>query len=148
VLGAGGAARAVAWALREADAAEVLVWNRTPERARALADDLGIESVSELPKHCDLLVNATTVGLDPAVGREAALRQLGLDAVGPPQTVVDLVYRDGVTPACAWAAEAGSRVVGGLEVLVRQGALSLELWTGRKAPLEVMRRAARAGNGS
>lgn len=142
VLGAGGAARAVAWALREAGAAEVLVWNRTPERARELARDLAVESVPE-PGSCDLLVNATTVGLSEAFDQEAAIRELGLASLDAPATVVDLVYGSHVTPVCAWAVAAGSRVVAGLEVLVRQGALSFELWTGREAPLEVMRAAAR-----
>jgi shikimate dehydrogenase len=143
VLGAGGAARAVAWALRGAGAAEVLVWNRTSERAQGLARDLGVESVSE-PGSCDLLVNATTVGLSAEDSREYALGELGLASLDAPATVVDLVYGSHVTPVCAWAQAAGSRVVDGLEVLVLQGALSFELWTGRDAPLEVMREAARA----
>jgi shikimate dehydrogenase len=143
VLGAGGAGRAVAWALRQGGAAEVCVWNRTFERAVALADDLGVKAVRGFYA-CDLLVNATTVGLDPDVWREDALRELGLAAVSPPETVVDLVYGDHVTPVCSWASEAGSRVIDGVEVLVRQGARSLERWTGRTAPLDVMRAAARA----
>src|SRR5207249_9743030 len=61
ILGAGGAARAVAWALREAGAGEVSVWNRTPERARRLAEDLGVRSVDR-PTPADILVNATSVG--------------------------------------------------------------------------------------
>jgi shikimate dehydrogenase len=97
VLGAGGAGRAVAWALRNAGAGEVRVWNRTFERAVALADDLGVTAVRGF-EDCDLLVNATTVGLDAEVGREQALRELGLSAADPPETVVDLVYGDHVTP--------------------------------------------------
>jgi len=57
--------------------------------------------------------------------------------------VVDLVYGRNRTPLAAWAHEGGARVVEGLEVLVRQGARSLELWTGRPAPVEAMRAAAR-----
>src|SRR5207248_5697322 len=78
VLGAGGAGRAVAWALREAGAAEVAVWNRTPERARALADDLGITQVPR-PATCDLLVNATSVGLEPRLNEAETLASLNLD---------------------------------------------------------------------
>lgn len=141
VLGAGGSGRAAAWALREAGA-EVLVWNRTAERALALARELGVHHAAA-PEPADLIVNATTVGLDPALGRAAALAALGLSRLEPPETVVDLVYGEDVTPVCAWAAEAGSRVVDGFEVLVRQGARSFEAWTGREAPLEVMRAAAR-----
>jgi shikimate dehydrogenase len=146
VLGAGGAGRAAAWALREAGAAEVAVWNRTAERAVALARELGV-SQSERPAAAaaDLLVNATAVGLDPSTPEEDALEQLGLAGVDPPSLVVDLVYRaGGATPVQAWAERAGGSVVDGLEVLVRQGARSFELWTGRPAPLETMRAAAAA----
>src|SRR5262249_17076888 len=65
VVGAGGSARAVVWALREEGAAEVSVWNRTPERARALADELGVRAVAS-PAAADLLVNCTSVGLETA----------------------------------------------------------------------------------
>jgi shikimate dehydrogenase len=141
VLGAGGAGRAVAWALREAGAAEVAVWNRTPERAAALADELGVRH-AERPGACDLLVNATSVGLDPPLRGDEALHALGLDGADPPPVVVDLVYSDEPTALLEWARRGGSRTVDGLEVLVRQGALSFERWTGREAPLETMRDAA------
>jgi shikimate dehydrogenase len=144
VLGAGGAGRAAAWALREAGAGEVAVWNRTPERAEALAREFGVEH-AERPGASDLIVNATSVGLDPATPDEEALEQLGLAGADPPPLVVDLVYRSGgMTPVQAWADRAGASVVGGLEVLVRQGARSFELWTGRPAPLAAMRTAAGA----
>jgi shikimate dehydrogenase len=63
--------------------------------------------------------------------------------VGDYRLVVDLVYRVGTTELLRAAQEHGSRTVDGLEILVAQGALSFELWTGRQAPLEVMRGAAR-----
>ena len=143
VLGAGGAGRAVAWALRGAGA-EVAVWNRTPERARELARDLEVEAVA-VPEPADLLVNATTVGLEPSPDGGAALAELGLTGLDPPETVVDLVYGDRRTPVCAWAEAGGARVVDGIEVLVRQGARSLEAWIGMPPPLEEMRAAARTG---
>jgi shikimate dehydrogenase len=138
------------WALREAGASEVAVWNRTAERARTLARELGVRAVPA-PVAADLLVNCTSVGLHAPAGvqRSAtdgeALNQLGLtfDQVGEYSHVVDFVYRPGSTPLLAAAAAHGARTVDGLEVLVEQGALSFELWTGRAAPLEVMRRAAR-----
>jgi shikimate 5-dehydrogenase len=73
------------------------------------------------------------------------LNQLGLtfDQVGEYSYVVDMVYRSGLTPLLAVAREHGARTLDGLEILVAQGALSFELWTGRTAPLEVMRGAAR-----
>jgi shikimate dehydrogenase len=144
VLGAGGAGRAATWALREAGAADVSVWNRTPERAAALARDIGV-AVAERPGAADVLVNATSVGLDPALPEPEALAALGLVGVDPPPLVADLVYRadGGVTPVAAWAERGGATLVDGLELLVRQGARSFSLWTGLEAPLDAMRVAAR-----
>jgi shikimate dehydrogenase len=132
VLGAGGAARAAAWALAQAGA-EVTVWSRTPEHAAELAADLGVGH-SERPGPSELMVNATSVGL------RAGDTLDGLPLVDA-RLVVDLVYGAEVTPVVRWAEERGARVVDGLEVLVRQGARSLALWTGEEPPVEVMRRA-------
>ncbi len=142
VLGAGGAARAAVWAL-DGEGAEVSVWNRTGERAAALASELGVAAVDE-PFAADLLVNATSVGLGGGGQDEtAAMKELGLDRLAVPAVVVDLPYGEGETPVVAWARAGGAEVVDGLEVLVRQGALSFELWTGVEAPLDAMRAAAR-----
>jgi len=143
VLGAGGAARAAVWALNDAGASEVAVWNRTAERAEALARELGATAV-ERPGTADLLVNATSVGLDPGLAGDDALSSLGLLGSEPPALVADLVYRaDGApTPVAGWAARGGAAVVDGLEILVRQGARSFSLWTGLPAPVETMRAAA------
>jgi shikimate dehydrogenase len=143
VLGAGGSARAVAWALREAGAGEVAVFNRTAERAATLAAELGVRHVPA-PEAADLIVNCTSVGIAPAVGEADAVAAVGLGAIDPPATFFDLTYGAEATPLAQWAAAGGSRVVDGLEMLVRQGARSLELWTGRRAPLEAMRAGARA----
>lgn len=183
VLGAGGSARAVAWALREAGAREVSVWNRTPERAATLARELDVRAV-EHPEPADLLVNCTSAGLDPGpepdphpkpgpdpepgpepeLGpdpdpgpkpdpnpgelRQSATPCAGLnfleltfDQVGNYPYVADLLYRSSPTPLLAAARAHGAHTVDGLEILLAQGALSFELWTGRQAPLEVMRRA-------
>jgi shikimate dehydrogenase len=133
VLGAGGAARAAAWALANAGA-EVTVWSRTPERAAELAADLGVGH-SERPGQSELLVNATSVGLRPGDSLD------GLPLVDA-RVVVDLVYGAGPTPVARWGEERGARVVEGLEVLVHQGARSLRVWTGEEPPLDAMRRAA------
>jgi len=132
VLGAGGAARAAAWALAQAGA-DVTVWSRTSERAVELAADLGVRH-SERPGPSELLVNATSVGLRPGDLLD------GLPLVDA-RVVVDLVYGAAPTPVVRWAEERGARVVDGLEVLIRQGARSLELWTGREPPVDAMRRA-------
>jgi shikimate dehydrogenase len=140
VLGAGGSARAVAYALRGVGA-HVAVWNRNPERARAIAEDLGVAAVTE-PVRAEVLVNCTSVGLhDPT----QTFKELPVtsDDIGEYACVVDLVYRDGGTELLRQAERRGSRCVDGLEILVRQGARSLQIWTGRTAPLDVMRRAAR-----
>lgn len=141
VLGAGGAARAAVWALAR-EGAEVGVWNRTAARASQLCADLG-GAPARAPEagEYELIVNSTAVGLhgeDPFA--ELPLRG---DGFAPGQVVVDMVYGDGPTRLLAAAAAGGARTVDGIEVLVRQGALSLEIWTGRAAPLDAMRAAAR-----
>jgi shikimate dehydrogenase len=141
VLGAGGAARAVVWALLR-EGAEVDVWNRTELRSRNLCAELGGRPVAEPEAAArGLIVNSTAVGLrgeDPFA--ELPLRRGDL---GPGQTVVDLVYGEEPTRLLRAAEAAGATTVDGIEVLVRQGALSLEIWTGRRPPLETMRAAAR-----
>jgi shikimate dehydrogenase len=139
VLGAGGAGRAAAWALAAAGA-DVAVWNRTPERAEALAADLGVRA-TEVGERADIVVNCTSVGLhDP----EATFKALPVDAdeLGAGSLVVDMVYRAGGTRLLEVARMRGARVVDGLEVLVAQGAASFERWTGMEAPREAMRAAA------
>jgi shikimate dehydrogenase len=149
VLGAGGSARAVVWALCQAGVSEVSVWNRTRERADALAGDLGARAV-DVPQSADLLVNCTSVGLEaPSESlKQSASEEQGLnlpaitfDQVGNYSHVVDLVYSSTPTPLLRAARSHGAHAVGGLEVLLAQGALSLELWTDRQAPLQVMREA-------
>ena len=139
VLGAGGAGRAAAWALAAAGA-DVAVWNRTPERAEALAADLGVRAVTGTVP-ADILVNCTSVGLhDP----EATFKALPVEAdeMGAGSLVVDMVYRVRGTRLLEAARSRGARVVDGLEILVAQGAASFERWTGIEAPREAMREAA------
>jgi shikimate dehydrogenase len=142
VLGAGGSARAVVWALLDAGAAEVRVWNRTPERAQELCAELGGTPVTHaLP--ADLLVHCTSSGLDTLAEMFKSL-PLGVDGVRGYLGVVDLVYSSRNTPLIAAALAQSIPVVDGLEILVGQGALSFERFTGRPAPIDVMRTAARA----
>jgi shikimate dehydrogenase len=140
LLGAGGTARAAAYALSRAGAA-VKVWNRTADRARALAADLDVEAV-DAPGPADALVNCTSVGLADPLTTFKDL-PLSADCLGQYACVVDFVYRAGGTPLVQEAQRRGSRTIDGLEILVAQGALSFEGWTGRAAPLDVMRQAAR-----
>ena len=141
VLGAGGAARAVVWALLR-EGAEVEVWNRTELRSRHLCEELGGEPSTEPDQAAyGLIVNSTAVGL----GGEDPFAELPLAADGfaTGQVVVDMVYGREPTALLAAAEAAGAETVDGIEILVQQGALSLELWTGRPAPLATMRAAAR-----
>jgi shikimate dehydrogenase len=137
VLGAGGTARAVLYALRQAGVRELRLWNRTPARAQALADEFGA-TLGAGP--ADIVVNTTSVGLrDP----EETFKALPLraDELGAGCTVVDMVYRHGGTLLLNAAKANGADVVDGLEILVAQGAASLERWTGRTAPDQAMREA-------
>jgi shikimate dehydrogenase len=148
VLGAGGSARAVVWALREAGAS-VAVWNRTPERARELAAELEVRAV-ERAEPAALLVNCTTVGLDGrSIAAEVGLTSLPVtaDALVEYACLVDLVYSDRPTDLLQAARERGLETVDGLEILVRQGARSFTTWTGRGAPLAAMRTGARRAPG-
>ncbi len=144
VLGAGGAARAVVWALLR-EGAEVDVWNRTPLRAEHLCAELGGRPVESMPmdiRFYDLIVNSTSVGLrgeDPFA--ELPFAASDLEAK---HTVVDLVYSGRPSQLLTIAAHVGAPYVSGIEILVRQGARSLEIWTGKPAPLDVMRAAARS----
>ncbi len=131
VLGAGGAARAVVWALVR-EGAEVDVWNRTPLRSENLCEELGGHPVQEPDQSAyELIVHATAVGLHG----ESAFEELPLrsDGFGAGQTVVDMVYADGETELLRAARGDGATVVDGIEVLVRQGAHSLRMWTGARA---------------
>ena len=139
VLGAGGSARAVVWALLRAGAADVAIWNRTPARAEALARELGGRAVT-VPGPADVVVNCTAVGLQAGDAPFKAL-PLEADSLGAGSLVVDLVYRDGGTQLLDAARARGADVVDGLEILVAQGAASFERWTGRTAPRQAMREA-------
>jgi shikimate dehydrogenase len=140
VLGAGGAARAAVWALLRERAA-VDVWNRTALRAEHLCEELGGTPVATPDQAAyALIVNTSAAGLHG----EDPFAELPLDPAGfvAAQTVVDLVYGERPSSLLVAAGAAGAAGVDGIEVLVRQGALSLEIWTGREPSLETMRRAA------
>jgi shikimate dehydrogenase len=156
VLGAGGSARAAVWALA-GEGARVDVWNRTAGRADRLVRDLagagdGTEAEGRIAPVAaeqvgtvayELIVNCTAVGL--AGAGEDPFEELPIDPgrFGDRSTLVDLVYGGGETALVREARGRGATVVDGLEVLVRQGAESLRIWTGLDPPIEVMRAAAR-----
>jgi shikimate dehydrogenase len=142
VVGAGGAARSVVYALLAAGMAEIEVLNRTPERAFALinsivdhapdgilleAAHLDAETLVEAAREADLLVNATTVGMWPHVDGSIWPEAVPLPAH---LTVFDLVYNPLQTRLLRQARRAGARTIDGLGMLVGQGAIAFELWTG------------------
>ncbi|HEY6636710.1 MAG TPA: shikimate dehydrogenase [Solirubrobacterales bacterium] len=156
VLGAGGSARAAVWALAGQGAA-VSVWNRTAERADEIVRDLA-HSGSHTPAEgrlravtaeqaratgYQLIVNCTAIGMRDEDPFE--LLPLEPGRLGPSIVVVDLVYVGSESRLVAEGRRRGATVVAGLEVLVRQGAESLRIWTGMDPPLDVMREAAREG---
>lgn len=141
VLGAGGAARAVILALAEAGATQVTVVNRTAVRAEAaaaLAGTVGRVGTAENAFDAELVVNATSVGMDNG---QVPIDPAGL---GPGQLVVDLVYHPAVTPLVAGARAAGATAVNGLGMLIHQAAHAFRHWTGQEPPLPAMSAAALA----
>jgi len=152
VVGAGGGARAVVFGLLRAGADEVLVSDLVPEQAQALVTGLAdarlrtlpatTEALIESARAADLLVNATPVGMSPKV--DASVWPDGVP-VPPHLTVFDLVYNPSETKLLRQVEQAGAHAIGGLDMLVRQGALSFEMWTGEEPPIEVMRAACEAG---
>ncbi len=141
LLGAGGAARGVGWALQQAGAS-VSLWNRSEARARQLCDEFGLKLVLDTElEHCvkasRLLVNTTSVGLDNVLESP-----LPLGVLPDAGWVCDIVYRPLETKLLSDARAAGLTPIDGLGMLVHQGALAFKAWTGRDAPLSVMRAAA------
>ena len=150
VLGAGGAGRAIAVKCALEGAAKVFVANRTPARTRPIGKEIAAtdtefkavpfeaDALARVIGEVDLLVNATSVGLNDG-------ESLGLDKrlFSPKLLVYDTIYRPAQTDLLCAAAEAGARAANGQSMLLHQGAKSFEIWTKRKAPLAVMRRALR-----
>jgi shikimate dehydrogenase len=147
LLSAGGAARGIAFALAEAHAERVDIANRSPHRAARLSlaiADAGPASHA-LPldtslARYDCIVNCTSLGMQGALQSRLPVTLAGArrDAL-----VVDIVYRPEETPLLAAARAAGHPTLGGLPMLIYQGALAFELWTGVSAPVDVMFDAAR-----
>lgn len=148
VLGAGGAARAITVELANAGVSAILVVNRNPDRGNTLVDLLNEKTGTkaeyvpwdhtyEIPGDADLLVQATNIGLYPDTGRP----DIDYDSLRPELVVCDIIPNPAITGFLLRAQEKGCRTFNGLDMLVRQGAISFELWTGKKAPFEEMRRA-------
>ena len=150
LLGAGGAARAIAYTLaKEAD--QLAVLNRTIKPAQNLAKllekavnkkiEVGSLSSSDIERNLhdsDILINATSVGMKPNADQSPVNPKLLRSRLA----VMDIVYNPLETKLSTDAKAAGAKVVSGVEMLIYQGAASFEIWTGKSAPVEVMRQAA------
>lgn len=150
LLGAGGAARAAAVQCLEENCLSLTILNRSQERLQALlnalsplAESLEVPLAGARPDDPPVVtkdvvvVNATSLGLredDPSPWPPSALE--------PPARCYDMIYNPAVTPLMRKVSEAGGQSANGLSMLIHQGARSLEIWTGRKAPVEIMREAA------
>jgi len=155
VLGAGGAARAILAELALAGAADLLVVNRSIQRGEEMVADLASKTKARIrfqpwhgtyavPEDADLLVNATSIGLYPDVD---SMPPVDLRAARPGLVVCDVVFNPPETPFLKAARQRGLPTLDGLAMLVYQGAIGFELWTGRKAPDAVMIEALRAALG-
>jgi shikimate dehydrogenase len=159
ILGAGGAARAVCFALLQEKVSSLIISNRTPEKAGGLADSLAKQTTSnnasteisamlwqspklaEALQKCQLIVNCTSLGMKGSPYEEES--PLPPDLIPKGALVYDLVYNPSETPLLRAAREAGAKTIGGLPMLVYQGAASFKIWTDREAPLDIMIAAAR-----
>ncbi|HEV2448331.1 MAG TPA: shikimate dehydrogenase [Candidatus Sulfopaludibacter sp.] len=149
VLGAGGAARAIVTELALAGVSDLLVVNRSAERARAMVEDLAAKTkapirwqqwdgVYRVPAGADLLVNATSIGLYPDVD---AMPPVDLSDARPTLLVSDAVFNPPETRLLAAARRRGLPVLDGLSMLVYQGAIGFRMWTGQDPPVEVLKQA-------
>lgn len=141
LMGAGGAARAALLGLLQEDADEVCVYNRTQERARAVARRIGGQKARVVPilrelegETFDLVVNATSLGLN-----DGDVSPIDFHMLNRAGAAMDLVYGRHTTAFVKAAEDAGIRATDGLEMLVQQGAVSFERWWGTPAPVEAMR---------
>jgi shikimate dehydrogenase len=144
ILGCGGAGQSAAIQFALAGARRLVLLNRT--RAKAASVARGIRALRPrvecllAPAPCDLLVQATSLGLKPS---DPCPLEAPLLAAVNPRFVLEMIYRPAETPAMRLARRRGCLVANGLSMLLHQGARAFEIWTGRKAPVEVMRRALR-----
>jgi shikimate dehydrogenase len=148
VLGAGGAARGIVYALREAGVTRMAIANRTEERAQVLANDmsrarfrpdamsLNVDKLANVAPYADLIVNATSMGMrDGSAMKESPIPP---ELISGNSVCYDAVYVPPMTPFLEAAEDAGATIAGGLSMLIYQGAEGFKLWTGQDAPVDVM----------
>jgi shikimate dehydrogenase len=144
LLGAGGAGRTAALKLAAENVAELFLVNRTASKAAEIAGEIKIQfpavkvSVGYPKTQIDLLLNATSLGLKPEDGSPLDQKEFSLKQT---RAVYDMIYKPAETKLLAAAKAAGCHTANGIGMLVQQGAQAFEIWTGRPAPVAVMRRA-------
>jgi shikimate dehydrogenase len=147
LLGAGGAARAIAFTLA-ADGANVTIANRTPEKAAALAGEVsrigkargaGLDNLKNMVQKSDILINSTSVGMSPKAPETIVTKEMMRSSL----VVFDIVYSPVNTRLLREARKAGARAIDGVMMLVYQGAEAFKIWTGKTPPLNVMEEAVR-----
>lgn len=149
VLGAGGAARAIAVELALAGAAHITIVNRTPQRGEALAQLISDKTPAQaefipwlddytLPQDADIVVNATPVGLYPRISDRPSV---DVDSIRPHMLICDIVPNPPRTRFLIEATAKRAKTLDGLGMLVYQGAIAFTIWTGQDAPVDVMRQA-------
>ena len=147
LLGAGGAGRTAALKLAAEKVAELYLVNRTPARARAVAAEIkklfpaARVNLGYPDSDVDLLINATSLGLNAGDGLPLDQKQFSAERA---RTVYDMIYRPAETALLKAARKAGCKTANGLGMLLHQGAKAFEIWTGKTAPRDVMRRALEA----
>ena len=138
ILGAGGAARAAIFAMKQSGA-RVYIFNRTLEHAQTLAKEFNCEfaSIEEIEKikNCDIIVNTTSVGL------ESDKTPISSDAIKLEHIVFDVIYKPYETTLLKFAQEKGAMIIHGTEMLLFQGLAQFALYTNKKGPVDVMRKA-------
>jgi shikimate dehydrogenase len=147
LLGAGGAARAIAFQLAK-EGAVVTIANRTVKRAESLAMEVrkvgraracGLDDLKVLVNGCDILINSTAVGMFPGVSETMVTS----DMIHSRAIVFDIVYNPVNTQLLKEAKRAGARTIDGVMMLVHQGAEAFKIWTGKTPPIDVMEKAVR-----
>jgi len=144
LLGAGGAGRTAALKLAAENVAELFLVNRTRSKAEAIAAEIrkqfpSVKVVAGYPDaKVNLILNATSLGLNPEDGSPLDEKLFYLKQAA---AVYDMIYRPAETKLLKAAKKAGCKTANGLGMLLHQGAKAFEIWTGKRAPVDVMRRA-------
>jgi shikimate dehydrogenase len=147
VYGAGGAARAICWGVCDQGCAELVIANRSVSKATEISDrltklypnveatELGSNKLVDSIKTADIIINTSSIGMEGV----AETLPPGVESISYGQLVVDIVYRPLDTPLLKMARARGAKTLDGLWMLIHQGAMSFEIWTGEKFEVELAR---------